>query len=193
METRATVHEDDDPTHEDDDAFPLGSLPEGILGLVVNHLSRAADKKALRSVCRRLRALVDSRVSRLKLSKDDAADLDEMAARWPAVRCLKLPFVAGPALGRATFTSLEDLRFTWMNCGPKRLAPDVIVVLAVAVAGMPKCGCAVASFAATARRRRTGALGEYARTRGGGGAPSGSFASAGGAPLQQQQDRRRRS
>ena len=131
----------------EDDAFPLESLPDGILALVVDHLSGAADKKALRRVCRRLRALVDSKVSKIELPSlyvSTPSNLDEVAARWPALRVLHLPGLpsaAGPALARATCASLEELGFSY-----EKIAEDAVMALAVAMTRMPNlraldCSC----------------------------------------------------
>ena len=106
--------------------------------MVVEHLSGAADKKALRSVCRGLRAVVDSKVSKLELSIEDVTpnDLDRVAAQWPALRVLHLPELlpaAAPALGRATFASMEELQLSWTEKGLNNE-----MALAAAVARMPK-------------------------------------------------------
>ena len=116
----------------------LESLPDGVLAHVVDHLFGSDDKKALRSVSRRLRGLVDSRVFSLLLSENDSAltELDAVAARWPALLVFHLsglPSAAGPALGRAAFASLEELEF-----GEEEIAPDAIMDLAAAMARMPK-------------------------------------------------------
>ena len=44
--------------------YSFSSLPDDFLGLVIKHLP-LPDKKMLRGVCRRLRALVDAQVSKL--------------------------------------------------------------------------------------------------------------------------------
>ena len=122
----------------EDSIFPLASLPDSVLALVVDHLSRSADKKALRSVSRRLRGLVDSKVSGLWIFHPNTTpnNLDQVAAQWPALRALRLqglPSAAGPALGRATFASLEELVF-----GERRIASYAVIDLARAMARMPK-------------------------------------------------------
>ena len=128
-----------EPKALEDTSFPLASLPDDILAQVIDHLSSDADRMALRSVCRQLRALVDSKVSSLELFVDDTLalnNLDQVAARWPALRVLHLsglPSAAGPALGRATFASLEEL---WLK--EREIAPDAVVDLSTAVAKMSK-------------------------------------------------------
>ena len=47
----------------------LESLPDNVLAVVVDHLPHGVDKKALRRVCRRLRGLMDCKVTRLESSE----------------------------------------------------------------------------------------------------------------------------
>ena len=118
------------------DVFPLDSLPDDVLALVVDYISCGADKKALRSMCRRLRVLVDATVSRISLHSHAYHDLDKVAALRPALRVLQLPGLpsaAGPALGRATFASLEELRVK-----KREIEPDAGMDLAASVARMSK-------------------------------------------------------
>ena len=124
---------------QEDSIFSLEALPDGVIALVVDHLPRGADdKKALRSVSRRLRGLVDSKILRLwiKYRNPTLNDLDTVAARWPALRVLRLwglLSAAGPAVGRATFASLEEL-----GIEGKKIAPDAVKELAAAMARMPR-------------------------------------------------------
>ena len=122
----------------------LESLPDSLLALVVDHLSGRTDKKALRAVSRRLRAFVDSKVSELRIGRYDITpnDLDNVAARWPALRVLHLgkglPSAAAPGLARATFASLEELDLKFWKQANYQIPSDAVIALAEAVARMPR-------------------------------------------------------
>ena len=116
-------------------AVSLGSLPDDVIAQVIDHLPHTADKKVLRHVCRRLRGLVDCKVAKINFSDWTPSELDNLAARWPALRVVELqglPSAAGPALSRATFASLEKLTLRG-----KKIAPGTILYLVAALKRMP--------------------------------------------------------
>ena len=70
------------------------SLPDGVVELIMDQLPLAADRKAVRRLCRRTRALVDTKVTKITVNEDIEHDLEAMLSRFPRLDSVMMWFLS---------------------------------------------------------------------------------------------------